>query len=513
MLIPYMEKAPAAGVGGFAAEDYRVRIPRIGGAFSFPESPGFILPVDSYVGMPFAVSESGLFLHYPRSFELPFNGSPITKLAVESRKAGEDRKADSLFRLAFARGERAPETVDAIDIMTSRILASGFNVFLDEIIEGHREYERSALGDVASIKTFLQGHLNSTITLMDVIDVMQIFSPLFPLEGISITYDGRDGRGPTEFTVDGIYEDVEDEELIFRVVFDTEEGARLVFSSIDVGPFVRMGFGTRSLLSRATFLRRHGASGWNDVLAHDGITAWPRMGAMVDGESIQVAAATLEELSYIGAAKGFENIDDGMGIEKFSKIKLGASDVLDGHALMEWFTDFADIPTEIARRLRAPYEVGLMALESVCVCAYFDVEGILDYVIRDYLPERISKLRGRGISDDRDAIGFLADIGLFWAYQRARDEIAIIDFAERATSDASMIATPERNSFGGLVRHDDWLLNANGARIQVFEPRIVMPDVGVPDEIMLYGSVGMQDAMSQAALGTALGVGSTLLIR
>jgi len=490
-----------------------MRVPRIGGALSLSESSGLIVPEDFYVGIPFAPSESGLLLHYPRLLGSLFSDSPITKLAVEARKAGRDQRADSLFRLAFARGEKAPETLEAIDAMTLRVLASGFGVYLDERVEGRRRHIRSELGDVASVRAFLQKRLNSTITLMDVVDVMQIFSPLFPLEGISVTHDRRKGRNPGEFAVDGIYEGVRDGELIFRVVFDTAKGAQITFSSIDVGPFAKMGFGTRSLLSRATFLRRHGVDGWSDVLAHEGITAWPRMGATVDKQSMQWAAATLEELSYIGAARGFEDIDEGMGIEKISKITLGAGDVLDGEALMEWFTDFADIPREIARRLKAPYEVGLLALKSVCIYAYFDVEGVLEYVIGNYLPGRISGLEGRGVSDERDAIGFLADIGLFWAYQRARDEIAIINSSERAASDSGMIASPEGSSFGGLVAQVGWSLNAQGPSIGVAEPRIIIPDWIKRNDIVLWGGAGMRDALSPAALAPALYAGLPLLAR
>ena len=502
------------GGSGYVAGDHSWRLPLIGSGLRVSDSSQLILPTGSYVEMPISSFGSNPAFNYPQSFVRLFDRTPISRLAVEAEKARDDRRAASLFRLAFARGERTPETIDAIERMTLRVFESGISVFLHEKIDGHDESEKSLLGNTASIRHFLERQVMSNVTFMDLVDLLDIFSPLFPIEAVSINYDGRDGIGPTEFTVNGVYEDAGDDELVFHVTIDAEEGrAQTVFASIDVGDYSKMGFGTRSLVSRSTFLRRHGSSGWSDIIYNDGLAVWPRMGGIVDAESMWVTAATLEMLDVLDAAKGFGEVDNKMGMEGFAGIELDEEDVIDHDALREWFVYHAGIDEHAAGRLKPPYQVGTMALESVGISAYFDVESVLDQMLWHYMPSRIHRMEGRRVSSEWDLVTLLADIGLFTAFQRTREEIETIDSAEKMISEASMVATSGRDSFGGVLVQRGPADAGDGSPIHLPSSQIIIPDIYTPEAFPTYGAIGMQNALQPAMTIAGLNMGPAIFIR
>lgn len=451
-----------------------------------------------------------LYLSTPPSILLN-QREPITRMAIDAARWGEMKKSDALLRLAFARGERSPETAVAIERMTSRVLESGISVFLHEKMDDLMWSEKAVLGDVASIRHFLEGQVMSNVTIMDLVDLLDIFSPLFPIEAVSITYDGI---GPSGFTVKGVYDGVDDDELVFYITVDAEEGrAQIAFASVDVGDFSRMGFGTRSIVSLSTFLRRHGSGGWSDLINNDGLTVWPRMGAVVDNESMLLAAATLEMLDVLDVAKGFERVDARMGIEELSRIELNEGDVIDHNALREWFLYHAAIPEKNVGRLKPPYEVGIMALRSVGISAYFDAENVLRYMVRDYLPGRIARFEGRSVSSKWDRVTLLADIGLFTAFQRVREEIETIGSAEEAISVARMVTTTRENSFGGLLSVRDSA--GEGGDSPIYSPNLgaVVPGIYSPEGFPSYGATGMQNAFQLTTTIAGLNMVPTIFIR
>lgn len=440
--IATLGEVPAADAGGG-------RSPWIRGEWRASEGSGLMLPPESHLIAPSDIDGLHSVFKMGAPSTTPFTTTPIALYATRARKAGDDRRADSFFRLAFARGEKTPEVVEAIEGMTARTLSSGLNV---DIVEGADRPEGSleySLSDVASVRHFFEERVGSNITLMDVADVMDIFSPLFPLERISIHYDDREGAPRNEITVDGIYKGVEEDDLFFEVAINAEDGkAQIVFTSIDVGEFTRMGFGVRSLLSRSVFIRRHGLMGWRDKIWDEGLIVWPRLGAVVDDESARLASAMLECLDMLGVAKGFEDVNPEMDITELTGIKLNAEDVLDIGALYNWFGIYAEIPENELEFIHPPYRVGIMALESISVSGYFDAATTLHRMVREYLPGRIIRMGTRGSTERDRSATLLADIGLFTAYQGALLESDAIEITEGLMSRAQ---EPPLERAGGLV--------------------------------------------------------------
>ncbi len=442
MLDPVIKRALARLYEAPRVGSVDERPPWVDGEWHASERSGLVLPPDSYLVVPSDAQVSR------KAF-----GAGIGSHAIEARKAGETRRADSLFRLAFARGERTPEVVEAIEAMTSRILSSGLSVDIVEAVDGPEKNSEYSLSDVASVRHFFEDRVGSNITLMDVADVMDIFSPLFPLERISIHYDGREGAARNEIAVDGVYRGVEGDGLDFEVAFNAEDGkAQIVFTSIDVGEFTRMGFGVRSLLSRSVFLRRHGLMGWRDKIWDEGLIVWPRLGAVVDDESARLASAMLECLDMLGVAKGFEDVSPTMDIIELTGIELNAEDVLDVGALHEWFDIYADIPEKELEFIHPPYRVGMMALESISVSGYFDAATTLHRLVREYLPDRIMRMGTWNITERDRSAKLMADIGLFMAYQNTLFESDAIEGTETKARDVRAQPMERKEAFKGIVR-------------------------------------------------------------
>jgi len=316
----------------------------------------------------------------------PKDVSPVD-LAEEMMSRGMTEEGEILFRLLYARGDKDPRTLDAIDEMTEKILKSDVDIYLeyreDRIVNDEdRELNAGKTADLQLVKRFLAKHLLGRITLMDIHDMVDISLPSHELGFISleVTDSGsiyieagyRDAdeewtKSDLHFllgvrTDDKVAKENNADKEITSAAGDSNpapqetdspewfmdwlmkkaaEAARknpekkpdIEISNTDIDlihSFRQMHLGTRMQLGLALFLKRVGTYRRETDFSKYGYQAWLNMGAEVDIESEVRAKEILGEIAESGLVRdfGFARIDD-MTPAEIASIVLTDSDIMD----------------------------------------------------------------------------------------------------------------------------------------------------------------------------------------
>ncbi len=325
----------------------------------------------------------------------------IAEQARQAEGAGWRQEADWLFRLAFARGERDPAVEAAIDRMTAATISAygGVEAAISWGLTGRREDR--LLADPAAARGFFESGLASRLTLMDLAEVMDIGSPIFPLKGLRllITSDPME-RDVASLTAEAIfdhgsrrlYETFYTLQLLVKPNASPEIWSGNVFIERSARGH---GIGARQMLRMAQFARLHGIAAWDDHISDDGIFTWPRLGAVPQREAIDAVIGRLRELQAVGAVSAIRI--PGRDLAELSKISL--PEVLSVPALKGWCRSACRMSRLSTDSIQPPYPVGLWALHGTTVYADFPTEPILGRMLNDYFPKRIARDAVKGGGD------------------------------------------------------------------------------------------------------------------
>ncbi len=221
----------------------------------------------------------------PRLRSLPvYRETPIADLALAREREGRTYEADLLYRFSNARLESSRRIDSAIERMTERLLGKGLAVIVRRAAENDDTFTHIVLKTPTEVRDFLRRELHSRLTLMDLVELVNIGGPLVPLGGIAISH-----RALSEFRheieVEGLYarQDIRGRELSYDVGLAVAMGMPGITSrNIYVGNKLRrMGIGAASLCAALEFAVMHKIPEWTGLMQEEGLQAWPSLGAEV----------------------------------------------------------------------------------------------------------------------------------------------------------------------------------------------------------------------------------------
>jgi len=349
---------------------------------------------------------------------------PVTWKARLFAAEGRAEEAEFLYRLAFSRGEKNPELDTAVDRITAKALEIAGEIHLTTHLLGI--FKKSIISDVASVRRFLEEKMGSAITLMDVVNLLDFASPLFPLKGVEFTYSvSADDEAPN-FSVAGIYDTQALPVDELRCIVRTEciEG-RFSITDRNVSlddKIKRLGLGMRQLLRLALFAKQRGMERWTGMITEDGMFAWPKMGAIVTKDSIDGVRERLAKLVSMGAVDKIDlNADD---IFTIAGIEISADKVRNETALRTWFTKEAHISSYKVDEMTPPYKVGMAALRNYPIYAEYEPDRVIKILLEGHFPNKLRKGLVAGKSDSADDASmedalYLAQQGLEDDFRRA----------------------------------------------------------------------------------------------
>ncbi|MFH1830476.1 MAG: hypothetical protein ABH871_06855 [Pseudomonadota bacterium] len=320
------------------------------------------------------------------------SSAPIADYAEVSAINGQALQSDLLYRIAFARGERSPVINTVIDRMTEKTLSTLQHV--DVRLPNKRGgFTHSRLKSADSVRDLLERRAMTSFTLMDIVELLDIASPIVPLKVATIEPDLEDKDSVT-LHLWGVY-DVSThpmQELQCHLSVDIEEGqTNISYGNIYLPPELRhMCLGAQHLLVKALFARRHGIEEWETEINDDGIFVWPSIGAKVDPEDLNEVISTLRQLVEMGVLDDVP-IKDTASIIDVANLRINKSSVKDEKALYRWLRDCACLSRVKAERVLQENDlpVGMSALKAKLIRANFDPEVIIDNILNEHFSSRI----------------------------------------------------------------------------------------------------------------------------
>ncbi|HPQ80326.1 MAG TPA: hypothetical protein PLZ86_01195, partial [bacterium] len=239
--------------------------------------------------------------------------SPLAGYVASLVDNGREKEAGILSRILFARWEEDSRIDAAIEKLTKEALSGPVPVKISLLgkTEGHKT--KLTLDNPGAARALLEDHLGSRVTVSDLIELMDIGSPLMPLKEIVIERFSAAGETPN-LTVSGTYAGHagEDNSTSYKINIRLGPDGRpdISYRTIEIDPVYRGGgMAARSVLALALFARRHGVDGWADIAANMGIFAWSKLGARFNPKHLKKALYLIEELEENGIAPNID-LDD-----------------------------------------------------------------------------------------------------------------------------------------------------------------------------------------------------------
>lgn len=376
----------------------------------------------------------------------------ITDQARQAEAAGWRQEADWLFRLAFARGERGADVDAAIDRMTAAAVHAHGSIEVTQVRGLTERREDRVLSEAGAIRDLLEHDLESRLTLMDLTEMMDIASPLFPLKGLRLLqHIDAEEEEPLSLNLEAIFDQGprgRHETFYTQQLLVKPGGAPEIWSgNVFIEKAARgHGVGARQMLRLAQFARLHGIASWDDHISDDGIFTWPRLGAIPQQETIDAVIGRLEELQRVGAVSAIRI--PGRDLAELARVTIPGA--LSVEALKGWCRGSCRMSRLSTESIAPPYPVGLWALHGTTVYADFPTEPILEKLLNDYFPKRIVRDAHRMPGMDPAAHALAGGMRLAFAgeYESAYRREAAVGSALQKVGLASPVPLTPPASFG-----------------------------------------------------------------
>lgn len=357
----------------------------------------------------------------------------------------DSERAALRVRKAYAEGRSLQRKIDRL---TSDALSEGPSIDLCSFERGGCTSEHM-IKDALSARAFLQGTLRSRMTIMDLVDLADIASPIMQPESVRIEHS-QDDDGHTltlrmSYASDVFY-DVGIERSLSLEVAD----GKVSIDQNDIlltTPTRGCGIGARFLLSTALFACRHGIACWEEDLQSDGLLAWPALGAEISRDTLEILRERLSKLftaNIVSAGTRFpERYFD------IAAFTLTASQVKDWDALYAWLKREARVSNvKLSHLSFESLPVGALLLGGSRVSGEFHTERILEHLLEEHLPATIEKRREKLTSEARgNTKDALALSGLEESYRRGRVEESL----SLSTQGALSMAVPAQSLLTNVI--------------------------------------------------------------
>ena len=369
-------------------------------------------------------------------------------------RKGRIREANLLSRILFARWVDDSRIDEAIDELTSSVLAGPISVKMPLVRDTEGGGRHVRLNNAGAMRALLEDQLGSRITLSDIVDLMEIGSPLMPLEEILIEHSSAAGERPS-LALHGTYTGPAGEESFTSYTIHLSLGLNgkpeISHRTIEIDPkYRRSGIAARSVLSLTLFAMRHGMENWADLATNLGVFTWHKLGAQFNPRHLRMAFALLEEIRDSGIAPDIRLDDiDPEDIDSIAGFWIWESALASKTALDNWLIEHGSVREPELEDIAERIPLGELALRSISIEVFYDTEQVLEHLIEGHFPSSMKKMdEGPKISADEG----LALSGMEEALERAVAETEMARAIEKK---------PARTSkrLGGIIRSE-----ANGKK-------------------------------------------------
>lgn len=363
-------------------------------------------------------------------------------------KAGRIEEANLVARLMHAQGVEDSRIEAAIDQMTAEQLADGPRIHFALFGSDGKSRLRSSITNAEAARAFFEDDLGSHITIDDVVELLDIGSPLMPLSGLVLERLSA-GHEPSLFAIRGIYVDPKGQPTSTAYTIQLGIGLtgkpRIIDRTIEIDPaFRRAGFAARSLLALALFAKRHGLPAWQGIATDQGVLTWPHLGVSYNHEQLSVAMGILKGLRYDGTVPGLDLRDvDSESLESIAGLELWEADIASREIFDEWLTAVVGLRHEEIADLTEPIPIGKLALRALTMELYYDTQRLLDHLVEGYFPEHIAR---SATKHNRSTAGGLAAKGFEEAHRKAKKELEVAQANEQGSFSSVLVESKEAES-------------------------------------------------------------------
>jgi|GEM_PF-4919485 len=362
------------------------------------------------------------------------------------------------IRHLYARGGDDRRTALDIERMMQRLIDSGIEFQLNVTRKrarrgGKRSVRKSSRRIKKSFeaRAILETALGSRLTLMDLVELLDVTSEPIYLKGVNIDYFANTGPskiirvwGNYDYSanLDSQLETTPRVNYSLTLVIDGD-GVSIASRNIDVSDYGRgHGFGARSLLALALFAKRHRISSWEDTAIDDGVFAWPTLGGELTEEGYRRIVGLLEEVWEIVrlGAIDIDNIEP--DVSRIAEIELWDHDIENRETFLAWaarMLEAAEKEPADAEYMSEPYPIGLMVLEASSLTIRYRTERIVRHLLDDYFPGRI--LRRRIVSVSEGSTN--SHRNFVEAYRRGLNEMRVVEGMEGTETHEPRILMPD----------------------------------------------------------------------